>query len=380
MDFPSRQRRASNNILQGLVHADRQKHQGGLMSHSVKLISLGLAVPEHVIEQRDAAAAAHRAFSDRFKDFDHLAKVFESAGIRTRYAIRPLEWYLHPLGWPERNAAYIEGACSLFVSAAAEALEKAGIRGEDVDTVVTVSSTGIATPSLEARVARQMGFRDDIERVPVFGLGCAGGVSGFSLAARLAASRPGTIVLLVTVELCTLAFRLDQLTKANIVASALFGDGAAACVLKVAEGGIAGIEMSGQHTWPDTLDIMGWSVDPQGFGVIFDRAIPPFAEECIAPAISGILGRANLQLADIDRFACHPGGTKVVMALEAALSLGQGSLDHERDVLSKYGNMSAPTALFVLDRVVRSGLPSRTLVTAMGPGFSVSCVSLLKAA
>ncbi|WP_457298084.1 type III polyketide synthase [Phyllobacterium sp. P5_D12] len=349
------------------------------MSQSVKLISIGTAVPAHIIQQRDAAAAAHKAFSARFRDFDRLAKVFESSGIRTRYAVQPLEWYLEPLGWPERNAAYIEGARSLFVSAANTALEKAGIRGKDVDTVVTISSTGIATPSLEARVAQQMGFRDDIERVPVFGLGCAGGVSGFSIASRLAKSRPGTVVLLVAVELCTLAFRLDQLTKANIVASALFGDGAAACVLKVADEGIADIEMSGQHTWPNTLDIMGWSVDRQGFGVIFDRDIPPFAEERIAPAISGILGRANLELADVDRFACHPGGAKVVIALETALSLGQGSLDHERDVLSKFGNMSAPTALFVLDRVVEPGLPSRTLLTAMGPGFSVSCVSLKRA-
>lgn len=170
------------------------------------------------------------------------------------------------------------------------------------------------------------------------------------------------------------------MTKANIVATALFGDGAAACILKAGDAGIANIEMSGQHTWPDTLDIMGWSVDKQGFGVIFDRAIPPFAEERIAPAISGILNRADLAMADIDRFACHPGGTKVIAALETALSLGQGSLDHERDVLSDYGNMSAPTALFVLDRVVQAGLPSRTLLTALGPGFSVSCVSLQRAA
>ncbi|MBZ3695438.1 MULTISPECIES: type III polyketide synthase [Phyllobacterium] len=350
------------------------------MAQATKLISIGTAVPSHMIEQRDAAAVAHRAFSDRFKDFDRLAKVFESSGIRRRYAIRPLEWYLEPLGWPERNAAYIEGACSLFVSAAQQALEKADLRGEDVDIVVTVSSTGIATPSLEARVAHQMGFREDIERVPVFGLGCAGGVSGFSIASRFAAARPGKIVLLVAVELCTLAFRLDQLTKANIVATALFGDGAAACILKAGDAGIANIEMSGQHTWPDTLDIMGWSVDKQGFGVIFDRAIPPFAEERIAPAISGILNRADLGMTDIDRFACHPGGTKVIAALETALSLGQGSLDHERDVLSDYGNMSAPTALFVLDRVVQAGLPSRTLLTALGPGFSVSCVSLQRAA
>jgi alkylresorcinol/alkylpyrone synthase len=151
-------------------------------------------------------------------------------------------------------------------------------------------------------------------------------------------------------------------------------------VLRAYDGGAAAVEMSGQHTWPDTLDIMGWRIDPQGFGVIFDRAIPPFAQQHIAPAIAGILARAELALEDVDRFACHPGGAKVIAALERALSLEQGSLDHERAILADYGNMSSPTVLFVLDRILRAGLPSRTLLTAMGPGFTTSCVSLKRAA
>jgi alkylresorcinol/alkylpyrone synthase len=347
---------------------------------SVKLVSISTAVPPHAIEQRDAAEAAQHCFGARYGDFERLARVFESSGIRRRYAVRPLEWYLEPLGWLERSTAYLEGACQLFVDAATKALQDAGITAAEVDTVVTISSTGIATPSLEARVASRVGFRTDVERVPVFGLGCAGGVSGFSIAARLAQSRPGSIVLLVAVELCTLAFRLDELSKANVVATALFGDGAAACVLRAGETGIAGVETGGQHTWPDTLGIMGWNVEPEGFGVIFDRAIPPFAEAHIAPAITDILGRAGLGLADIDRFACHPGGAKVVNVLERALSLEQGALYHERTVLADFGNMSAPTALFVLERVIHAGLPSRTLLTAMGPGFTASCVSLKRAA
>lgn len=350
------------------------------MNTSVKLLATGTAVPPHVLMQRDAAAAAHRGFASRYDDFERLARVFESSGIRQRFTVRPLEWYLEPLGWPERNAAYLEGATQLFFDAAKKALDAAGVSAADVDTVVTVSSTGVATPSLEARVAGRIGFRPDVERVPVFGLGCAGGVSGISIGARLAQSRPGSLVLVVAVELCTLAFRLDKLTKENIVATALFGDGAAACVLRAGESGVATVEMSGQHTWPDTLDIMGWDVDGEGFGVIFDRAIPPFAQAKIAPAISEILGGAGLVLGDIDRFACHPGGAKVIDALERALALGQGSLDHERVVLAEYGNMSAPTALFVLERLIATGLPSRTLLTAMGPGFTASCVSLKRAA
>jgi alkylresorcinol/alkylpyrone synthase len=350
------------------------------MTTSVRLLSMVSAVPPHLLLQRDAAAAAHQGFASRYDDFERLAKVFESSGIRQRFTVRPLEWYLEPLGWPERNAAYLEGASQLFFDAAQKALDHAGVRASDVDTVVTVSSTGIATPSLEARLAGRIGFRADVERVPVFGLGCAGGVSGISIGSRLAQSRPGSLVLVVAVELCTLAFRLDKLSKENIVATALFGDGAAACLFRAGEAGIATVEMSGQHTWPDTLDIMGWDVDTEGFGVIFDRAIPPFAQANIAPAISAILAPAGLGLGDIDRFACHPGGAKVIDALERALALGQGALDHERTVLAEYGNMSAPTALFVLERLIEAGLPSRTLLSAMGPGFTASCVSFKRAA
>lgn len=343
-----------------------------------QLLSVATAVPPFCLEQSDVAAAAEKGFASRFDTFRRLSRVFESSGILRRYAVRPLEWYFEPLGWPERNQAYLDGAVKLFMDAASKALNAAGLRSSDVDTVVTVSSTGIATPSLEARAAEQMGFRSDIERVPVFGLGCAGGVTGLSIGARLAQSRPGSVVLVVAVELCTLSFRLDELTKANIVATALFGDGAAACVLRVGDAGIAEVEMSGQHTWPGTLDIMGWSVDPQGLGVIFDRAIPPFAEANMEPAVRDILARAGLNLGDFDRLAFHPGGKKVVSALERAFSLATGTLDHERDILAHYSNMSAPTALFVLERLIQAGLPTRTLLTAMGPGFTTSCVALRK--
>ena len=352
----------------------------GVMFQPAKLLSVSIAVPPFCLLQTDVAAAAHQGFSARFGAFKRLSRVFETSGIERRYSVKPLEWYFQPLGWPERNAAYLEGAVALFVDAASKALDAAGLRAQDVDTVVTVSSTGIATPSLEARAAGSMGFRDDVERVPVFGLGCAGGVTGLGIASRLAQSRPGSVVLLVAVELCTLSFRLDELTKANIVATALFGDGAAACVLRTGDAGIAEVELSGQHTWPGTLDIMGWSVDPQGLGVIFDRAIPPFAEANMLSAISGILARSGLALADVGRFAFHPGGQKVITALECAFSLAPESLDHERDILAEYSNMSAPTALFVLQRLIKAGLPARTLLTAMGPGFTTSCVSLKSSA
>ena len=174
---------------------------------------------------------------------------------------------------------------------------------------------------------------------------------------------------------------MDQLTSANMVATALFGDGAAACVVRSGETGLARIEGAGEHLWPDSLDIMGWTVDPTGLGVIFDRAIPPFAEAHVGAAVDGILARIGVERDAVDRFVCHPGGAKVITALEATLRLDQGALDHERAVLEEYGNMSAPTVLFVLERMLaRTGLPERAVLTALGPGFTCSCLSLARTA
>jgi alkylresorcinol/alkylpyrone synthase len=170
------------------------------------------------------------------------------------------------------------------------------------------------------------------------------------------------------------------LTKANIVAASLFGDGAAAIILRAGDGGATQIEATGEKLWPDTLDIMGWSVDPEGFGVIFQRTIPDFVAEHLGPAVTEILARMKLSAGDVDRFICHPGGTKVIAALERALSLDQGTLDHEREVIADYGNMSGPTVLFVLERAIVQGLPARSLLTALGPGFTASCVALQHAA
>jgi alkylresorcinol/alkylpyrone synthase len=346
------------------------------MDQSAAIMSLATSVPPYQFQQAQVLQAARSILAHRYEQFETLASLFANTGIRHRYGVKPIEWYLEPRGWPERTSAFLEGAETLFIDVAQAAIERAGLAPDDIDTVVTVCSTGIATPTLEARLAGRMGFRTDVSRVPVFGLGCAGGVSGLAVAARLAQSRPGTNVLLVVLELCTLAVRHDEMTKANIVAASLFGDGAAALVLRAGDGGSTRIEASGEKLWPDTLGIMGWSVDPEGFGVVFQRTIPDFVAEHFGPAITELLARMDFSDSDIDRFVCHPGGTKVINALERALSLDQGTLDHEREVIADYGNMSAPTVLFVLQRALAKGLPRRSLLTALGPGFTASCVAL----
>src|ERR1700726_1482150 len=280
------------------------------------LVSLATSVPPHVFLQKDVLAAAWDEFGPRFPEFATFSSIFANTGIVKRHGVRPFEWYLKPRGWPERTEAFLAGAEALFVDVAQKALASAHLGGGDIDTVLTVTSTGIATPSLEARVARRMGFRSDISRVPVFGLGCAGGASGLSIASRLAQARPGTNVLLVAIELCSLALRLDELTKANIIATSLFGDGAAAIVLRAGDGGATRIEHSGEHLWPDTLDVMGWSVDPQGFGVILRRTVPEFVTTQLKPALTKILARMQLSISDNDKFIFLPGGAKLVNAIE----------------------------------------------------------------
>jgi alkylresorcinol/alkylpyrone synthase len=339
------------------------------------LLSVATAVPPHKIDQGQAKDLARRAFSGRPSLFERLESVFDNAEIATRHVVAEPSWYEEPHGWADRNTLYLAAAESLFEEAATAAIERSGLRPQDIDGVVTVSTTGIATPSLESRVGPRMGLRDGIRRVPLFGLGCAGGVSGLATAAALSRADPGSRWLFVTVETCSISIRLDSDDPAAVVATALFGDGAAAAVVGEGAEPLGSISASAEKLWPDTQRIMGWDVEDPGLAVIFDRAIPPFIEENLAPAVDGMLRGIGFERNDISRFCCHPGGVKVLDAIETSLGLPTGELSFEREVLRDFGNMSAPTVLFVLERLIERGLPERAMMTAFGPGFT--CAGLI---
>lgn len=339
------------------------------------LLSLATAVPPHIVTQREAKELAREVFGGRKPLFDRLAGVFDNSGIARRHIVAPHDWYMASHGWNDRNSVYLQAAETMFVEAATAAIAKCGLVPDQIDGVVTVSTTGIATPSLEARASTRIGFRKDVRRVPVFGLGCAGGVSGLSLAARLAAADPGSHWLMVTVETCSISIQLNSNDPAAVVATALFGDGAAAAVVTSGEHSLARITGSAEKLWPDTLRIMGWEVEDPGLAVIFDRAIPPFIQAELAGALDEMCETMGIRRDDISRLCSHPGGVKVIDAIEAALELPQGELNLEREVLHDYGNMSAPTVLFVLERLLERGLPERTMMTSFGPGFT--CAGLL---
>jgi len=346
-----------------------------------RLISLVTAVPDNPIDQNLAEEHARALFEHKMRDYERVAGVFASTGIERRYSVSPLPWFAESHGWRDRTAAYVDGATRLFKNVAQRALEAAGLSANAVDAVVVVSSTGVATPSLEARVLPHMGFRADVERTPVFGLGCAGGVTGLGIASRLATARPGTTVLFVAVELCTLAFRLDRATKADIIATSLFGDGAAAAIVSsdASIPAIANFAGATEHLWPGTLDIMGWAIDDAGLGVLLSRSLPAFIERRYRESFEAATGRLQLDPSQIGRVVCHPGGTRVIEAIEAALALAPGALDYERGVMRDFGNMSSPTVLFVLERAIAGGLSARTVLSALGPGFTASFVALERA-
>jgi alkylresorcinol/alkylpyrone synthase len=341
------------------------------------LRSLATAVPRHKLTQRDVKAAARDWFAHFDGDLETMLEIFDNAGIETRYSCVPLEWFARPVAWSERNRLYVEHAVALLEAAAMRCLEEAGLAPRDVDVLVTVSTSGIATPSLDARLMERIPFRREVHRLPVFGLGCAGGVLGLSRAAAIARSAPGSKVLFLVVELCSLTYRTGDRSKSNFVATALFGDGAAAAVISCEpESKDPALAVWGEHTWPQTLEVMGWRVEDDGLGVLFSPTIPALIHAHFGAALDGFLANQDLTRRNLDGVLCHPGGTKVVAALEAVLDLAPGAMTDARAVLRDYGNTSAVSVMFLLERVLSRGLRGRHLVSALGPGFTAGFLIL----
>ncbi len=339
-----------------------------------RLLAVRTEVPPFRVPQEDVAARARMLFRDT-PQINHLLPVFKNVSIDQRYSCVPLDWYGEPHGWTDRTALYVEHAVALFEKLTRGLAADAGIGLQDIDAIVMVSTTGIATPSLDALVVERMGLRRDIQRLPVFGLGCAGGVIGLARAGDLAKANPGKKILFLAVELCALTFRRNDLSKSNIVATALFGDGAAGALLST-EGDGPVVAATGEYTWPESLDVMGWDVEEDGLKARFAQNIPALVAKDMRRIVDGFLQRHALTLKDVDRFACHPGGVKVLDALEHAFDMQAGALAESRSVLRDFGNMSAVTVLFVLARMEWRRKNQRLLMTSLGPGFSAAFLVL----
>lgn len=345
------------------------------------LLGLATAPPGEPIPQERLKAVFAEQWVGSDLGLRAMLDVFDSSGVRTRHFALPLEAYVGLERFPERNRLFLERARALGADASRHALARAGLRPDDVTHVVYVTSTGVATPSLDAYLVNELPLPSHVRRCPVWGLGCGGGGAALGLAGDLARSRPDAVVLVVVTELCSLAFVKGERTKLNLVASALFGDGVAAAVVA---GSGTGVEL-GVHrttTWPDTLDMMGWDLRDGGLSLVLSRSLPSFARERMGPVLDDLRAAAGWAPGEQPAFAAlHPGGPKVLEAIGESLGAAPALLEPARRVLARHGNMSAPTFLYVLDEILRSGpLPDGPGVySVLGPGFTCDMGVLLPA-
>lgn len=340
------------------------------------LRSLVTGHPPYRAAQTEIREAA-RALFPRLSARPHMLDVFDNAQIKSRALARPLEWYLEPRGFGEKNAVFVEEARALTLRLAREALDRAEVAPADVDAVVVVNTSGLSTPSLDAFLIETLGLNRHAARLPVWGLGCAGGASGLARAADLV--RAGyRRVLFVAVELCSVTLVKGDETKSNFVGTALFADGGAALVVTAPDvpGPDPLLSLHGGYSTliEDSEDIMGWDVVDEGLKVRFSRDIPTLVHSMMAENVADALAAHGWTRGDVGTFVVHPGGVKVLGAYEDALDLAPGTLDASRRVLCRHGNMSSVTVLFVLEETLRARPQGRGLLSAMGPGFSAEHV------
>jgi alkylresorcinol/alkylpyrone synthase len=341
------------------------------------VLSVATALPPHRIGQEEVKEFARGMFAGAYPDLDRLTPIFDNVHVENRYFCMPLEWFERDHTFPEKNALYVEHALNLSEKAARRAMDRVDADPEDIGAIFFVSTTGLATPSLDSRLLFRLGLSEHTRRIPIWGLGCAAGAAGLARAAEYARLYPDQKVLLIGVELSGLTFQRGDRSKSNLVSTSLFADGAAAVLVGQVAG--EGPEILGSHstTWPHTEDVMGWEVVETGLKVQLSKSVPTIVRERLLDDLSLACSSLGLDDGDLRHFVLHPGGAKVLDAFEEVLGLGRGGLAFSRGVLRDYGNMSSVTVLFILERFLESGeLTSGDLgvLSAMGPGFSAEHV------
>ncbi len=319
---------------------------------------------------------------------DVIARIHEATSVQRRHLALPLEDYPGIKGFGEANDAFIRVGLDLGETAVRAALDDAGLAPADVDLVVTTSVTGLAVPSLDARLVPILGLREDVKRVPLFGLGCVAGAAGVARVHDHLVGHPDDVAVLLSVELCSLTVQRDDASMANIVASGLFGDGAAAVVVvgerRARALGLTGptVLASRSRLYPGTERTMGWDIGESGFRIVLSADVADVVAEHLAGDVVGFLAEHDLSIDDIGTWVCHPGGPKVLQAVDAALALPPEALELSRRSLSAIGNLSSASVLHVLADTIaghgatrpESGTPAMLL--AMGPGFCAELVLL----
>ncbi len=347
----------------------------------MRIAGVAGAFPRHYYRQEEIAAALKRHWADRLDNPKLLDRLLTRVGVEGRHLALPIEKYDELTTWGKANDAWTEVAEDLAEQALCRSLMRAGLSEADVDAIFFVSVTGIASPSIEARLINRMHLRPNVKRIPIFGLGCVAGAAGIARAADYVRAYPGQVAALISVELCSLTWQRGDLSVANLISSGLFGDGSAAVIVcgKERQGDGPRILAARSSFYRGTEDVMGWDISDTGFKIILSTEVPTMVRKHLAHDIDAFLAEYDLSRDDIDTWIMHTGGPKVLEATAQALCLPKGALDVSWRSLRRVGNLSSTSVLLVLEEFMNRRRPapgSYSILAAMGPGFCAELVLL----
>jgi alkylresorcinol/alkylpyrone synthase len=364
----------------------------------MRILSVGSGFPRHYYGQDELLAALRELWAKRHYNLDRLERLHHNVLVGGRHLALPIEAYERLDTFGAANDAWIEVAQEVGEAAVRDALDRAGLAPSDVGAFWFVTVTGVATPSIDARLVNRLGLPADVKRVPIFGLGCVAGAAGIARTADYVKAYPDQVAVLLSVELCSLTLQREDLSIPNLIASGLFGDGAAAVVVageeraaELADGTRPGTEAAGARPpgprvlatrsvfYPDSERVMGWDITERGFGIVLSAEVPEVARKFLAADVDRFLADHGLSRADVGSWVCHPGGPKVLEAMEESLELPEGALEVTWRSLREVGNLSSTSVLLVLQDTLDHHRPppgTLGLLLAMGPGFCSELVLL----
>lgn len=347
----------------------------------MKIAAVGRALPPHYYDQQTLLAALQRRWADRFFNPERIERLHRNVLVGGRHLALPLEEYEGLTTWGKANDAWIRVAQEVGGQAVLDGLSKAGLSADEIDALIFVTVTGVATPSIDARLINRLGLQPQVKRMPIFGLGCVAGAAGISRAADYVRAYPDQVAVLLSVELCSLTLQAEDLSIPNLIATGLFGDGAAAAMVVGDDREADGPEIVATRSvfYPDSEQVMGWNISESGFQIVLSADVPEVVREHLRRDVDAFLAENGLTRADITSWVCHPGGPKVLEAMQDALELPDGALDVTWRSLQEVGNLSSTSVLLVLAETLENHRPepgSWGMITAMGPGFCSELVLL----
>jgi len=347
----------------------------------MRIAGVGSAFPRHYYSQQQIASALKRHWSEKLENPEVLDRLFARVGVKGRHLALPVESYDELTTWGKANNAWIEMAEELAEQSLCKALTRAGLSERDVDAIFFVSVTGVASPSIDARLINRMHLRTDVKRNPIFGLGCVAGAAGIARAADYVRAYPNHVAALISVELCSLTWQRNDVSMANLISAGLFGDGSAAVIVSGKEQRADGPRIIATRSsfYRGTEDVMGWDISEEGFRIVLSNEVPNMVRKHLARDVDAFLAEHGLERDDIASWIMHTGGPKVLEATAESLGLPDGALDASWQSLARVGNLSSTSVLLVLEEFMNRRRPapeSYSIMAAMGPGFCAELVLL----